>query len=78
MLCVAKVNLSDWPEGDRRDVDPASDRIVGLLRGGYIVPLVLPRRQPEPEPEVLGPDTALSPEGVVEEKPKRANRKRSE
>lgn len=44
MLCVAKVNLSDWPEGQRRDVDPTNERTVGLLRAGYIVPLQLPRR----------------------------------
>lgn len=47
MLCVAKVNLSDWPEGDRRDVDPENERIIGLLRGGYIAPLRLPRRPAE-------------------------------
>lgn len=44
MLCVAKVNLSDWPEGQRRDVDPTNERTEGLLRAGYIVPLQLPRR----------------------------------
>lgn len=44
MLCVAKVNLSDWPEGHRRDVDPTNERTIGLLRAGYIVPLQLPRR----------------------------------
>lgn len=52
MLCVAKVNLSDWPEGDRRDVDPENERIIGLLRGGYIAPLRLPRRvESEAEPK---------------------------
>jgi hypothetical protein len=60
MLCRAKVNLSDWPEGDARDVDPHNERIAGLLRAGYIVPLQLPRRaapasagdvaEPEPDP----------------------------
>lgn len=48
MLCVAKVNLSDWPEGQRREVDPANERTQGLLRAGYIAPLQLPRR-PAPE-----------------------------
>lgn len=62
MLCVAKVSLSDWGEGQRRDVDPTHERIAGLLRGGYIVPLELPRRLVAPaEPEGFGPDTPLSP-----------------
>lgn len=51
MLCVAKVNLSDWPEGHRREIDPTNERNVGLLRAGYIVPLQLPRRL---EPEYSG------------------------
>jgi hypothetical protein len=44
MLCVAKVNLQDWPEGQRRDVDPNNERIQGLLVAGYIAPLQIPRR----------------------------------
>jgi len=55
MLCVAKVNLTDWPEGQRRDVDPANERTKGLLRAGYIVPLQLPRR-PAAETETAKPD----------------------
>lgn len=62
MLCVAKVNLSDWPEGDRRDVDPDNERIIGLLRGGYIAPLRLPRRPAE---------------AVVEDEPKKPARRRA-
>jgi hypothetical protein len=69
MLCVAKVNLSDWPEGHRRDVDPQNERIIGLLKGGYIAPLQLPRRPaPETPPaasstpiEAPAPDTAAKP-----------------
>lgn len=41
MLCVANVALSDWPVDHARDVDPSSERIRGLLRAGFIVPLEL-------------------------------------
>lgn len=40
MLCQANVALSDWPLGDRRDVDATNPKIQGLLRSGFIVPLV--------------------------------------
>jgi hypothetical protein len=46
MLCVARVNLSDWPEGDLRDVDPKHERIAGFLRAGYIVGVRIPRTEP--------------------------------
>jgi hypothetical protein len=69
MLCVAKVNLSDWPEGTRRDIDPTNERNQGLLRVGYIVPLQLPRRaapQMPPEARLVPsdppvPDTPIEP-----------------
>lgn len=73
MLCVAKVNLSDWPEGHRRDVDPTNERIQGLLRGGYIVGLRIPR-SPETAP------AAPAPAGEGEETgeaPKAARRPRA-
>lgn len=75
MLCVAKVSLADWPEGQRRDVDPSNERIIGLLRAGYIVGLQLPRR-PAAE-EGFGPDTPLTPDGLPEKKP-RGKRARTE
>jgi hypothetical protein len=43
MLCIANVNLPDWPLNDRRDVDPKDEQVKGYLRAGYIVPLVMPR-----------------------------------
>ena len=48
MLCVARVNLSDWPEGQLRDVDPKHERIAGLLRAGYIAGVAIPRKTEEP------------------------------
>lgn len=75
MLCIANVHLNDWPMNDRRDVDPTDERIKGLLRAGYIVPLVLPRPRPttvteqasiEPEPR---PTESAEPAAVA--KPKR-------
>lgn len=61
MLCVAKVNLSDWGEGQRREVDPTNERIMGLLRGGYIVPLALPRRSEKPPEQAIVPVEAPTP-----------------
>lgn len=63
MLCVAKVNLSDWPEGTRREIDPTNERNVGLLRAGYIAPLQLPRRL---EPEAYA---GASPPAVAQPAP---------
>lgn len=40
MLCQSNVALSDWPLGDRREVDPKNEKIQGLLSAGYIVPLI--------------------------------------
>jgi hypothetical protein len=65
MLCRAKVNLPDWPEGDARDVDPNNERTAGLLRAGYIVPLQLPRRA-APESAEAAPASAG---GVAEPEP---------
>lgn len=50
MLVVARVNLSDWPEGQIREVDPTHEQIAGLLRVNYIVPVRIPRR-PAKEPD---------------------------
>lgn len=46
MLCVANVNLPDWPEGSARDVDPSIEKTRGLLRAGFIVPLVKRPQRP--------------------------------
>lgn len=74
MLCVAKVNLSDWPEGHRREVDPTNERTVGLLRAGYIVPLQLPRRPAPPE----APEARLVPSAPPPSEPaKKPRAKRS-
>lgn len=46
MLCKANVHLSDWPLDGLRDVDPKDETIKGLLRAGYIVPM-MPRSTPK-------------------------------
>jgi hypothetical protein len=50
MLCQANVHLSDWPLGERREVDPKDEQVKGLLRAGFIVPLVMPRTPRQPTP----------------------------
>lgn len=80
MLCKANVHLSDWPLDERRDVDADDEVIRGLLRVGYIVPLVLPRSAPQdaPSSEGIGPDTELSPDGAASpEKPAQARKRRA-
>lgn len=66
MLCVARVNLSDWPEGQIREVDPTNETIAGFLRTHYIVPVRVPRRS--------GAQAAASgdDEPVVEDAPEEA------
>lgn len=49
MLCVARCNMSDWPEGQIRDVDPKHETIAGWLRAQYIVPVRIVRRDAEPK-----------------------------
>lgn len=72
MLCESTVHMSEWPLGHRRDVDPRNERTQGLLRAGYIVPLVL--RRSAPEPPVPTPELApveaeplISPQTPAEE-----------
>lgn len=66
MLCKANVNLSEWPEGEIRDVDPKKERTVGLLRGGYIVPMILAPAQPSRvAPSPLEAPVVILPGGVV-------------
>lgn len=64
MLCVANVALSDWPVGQVRDVDPSSERIRGLLRAGYVVPLV---RASETPPAVADDGQAGYVEAAAED-----------
>jgi hypothetical protein len=68
MLCVANVNLPDWPEGTARDVDPSIEKTRGLLRAGFIVPLVKRPAARASEPPAA---TESSEDGdQVAEKPK--------
>jgi hypothetical protein len=48
MLCKANCTLQDWPLDGLRDVDPKDETIIGLLRAGYIVPMmpVAKKRKP--------------------------------
>lgn len=75
--------MQDWPLDAIRDVDHEDERIVGLMRGGYIVPFVM-RRQPPQKPPTLETDTddAQAPDatkaaeastGAAQRKRKRAN-----
>lgn len=79
MLCVAKVTLQEWPEGTLREVDPQNERTIGLLRGGYIAPVRLPRRPAPEQPaepsltpvEAAAPDAAAKPASALQVAPTR-------
>lgn len=77
MLCEANVSLSDWPQGQRRDVDPTNERVKGLLRSGFIVPLML-RRPPVTPPKLAEGDAGDNPAEPTEspEAPKGASEAR--
>lgn len=66
MLCITNVALSDWPVNEVRDVDPADERIKGLLRAHYIVPMIPARssraaQPPEGESPQEEPQSAQRP-----------------
>lgn len=73
MICEALVAMSDWPLGQRREVDPTHPKIVGLLRAQFITPMVVPGQRmhvplaEEPQEPAAASSAAVEP--VEPEKP---------
>lgn len=74
MLCIARVALPDQALDEVRDVDPQEERIQGLLRAGFLVPMVR-RAMPEAEKPVESTIT-FKVEPAPDSKP-RASRRRA-
>lgn len=76
MICEALVAMSDWPLGQRREVDPTHPKIIGLLRAQFITPMVVPGQrvhvplaEKPPAPEEPAAASSHASEPVEQAKP---------
>lgn len=54
MLCIARVALPSQALDEVKDVDPSDEQVQGLLKAGFLVPLVKrPAEAAAPAPSII-------------------------